>query len=230
MSSSALREVMVWDPFVRIAHWALVAAFAVAYLTEDDLLEAHVWAGYLVGAIVVFRVVWGFVGPSHARFSEFARGPTAAIRYVRDLLLFKAQRHLGHSPAGGAMIVALLLSLSGTVGTGLAVYGAEKHAGPLRGLFAEAATEPVATLIPAARAEEGNGEQNPGAREGEKGRRAEFLGTIHELFANLTLVLIALHVAGVLLASVAHRENLVWAIITGRKRTADATIEVPPRA
>lgn len=55
--------VRVWDPVVRIGHWTLVAAFAVAYLTEDDLLSVHVWAGYVIGIILVIRLAWGFVGP-----------------------------------------------------------------------------------------------------------------------------------------------------------------------
>ena len=134
--NGAPREVYVWDPFVRLFHWTLVVAFTVAYvLTDEDVLKIHVWSGYVVGALVVARVIWGFVGPEHARFTDFVYAPGASLRYVRDLILFKAERHLGHSPGGGAMVVTLLVFLAATVITGLVVYGGDQQAGPLAGMF-----------------------------------------------------------------------------------------------
>ncbi|MEE9479215.1 MAG: cytochrome b/b6 domain-containing protein, partial [Kiloniellales bacterium] len=97
--------VRVWDIFVRVSHWALAAGFFVAYFTEDNLLLLHVWAGYLVGVLVVLRLLWGVVGPKHARFTDFVCGPRRAAGYLLDLFRFRAPRYLGHSPAGGAMAV-----------------------------------------------------------------------------------------------------------------------------
>jgi cytochrome b len=136
--------VYVWDPFVRLFHWTLVVAFTVAYLTEDDLLTVHVWAGYVVGMLVVARVVWGFVGSPHARFSDFLYAPAATLRYARDLILLRrSEHHLGHSPGGGYMVMLLLVFLAATIVTGLIVYGGDQQAGPLAGMFTEETGEAV---------------------------------------------------------------------------------------
>jgi len=179
-------QVYVWDPFVRVFHWTLVVGFTIAYLTEDDLLQVHVWAGYVVGILVVARVLWGFVGPTHARFSDFIYAPAATLAYVRDLLRMRSERHLGHSPGGGYMVVALLVFIAATVITGLIVYGGDQQAGPLAGIVTK-----------------------------ETGEQME---EVHEVIANITLALILAHIAAVILASFAHRENLVRAMVTGYKR------------
>ena len=178
--------VHVGDPFVRIFHWTLVIGFTVAYLTEEDLLTVHVWAGYVVGALVVARVIWGFVGSPHARFSDFLYSPGTALRYMRDLLLFRAERHLGHSPAGGYMVFLLLAFIAATVITGLVVYGGDQQAGPLAGMFTE--------------------------------ETGEAMEEVHEVLANISLALVIAHIAAVMLASFAHHENLVRAMVTGYKR------------
>lgn len=148
--------------------------------------------------MVAIRIVWGFIGPRHARFLDFVYDPTEVWRYLRDLVTLKGgKRFLGHSPAGGAMVIALLLGIATTVGTGLALYAVEENAGPLAGWM---------------RAQDGVGEA------GGEGNREEIWEELHEFSANFTLVLVVLHVAGVLLSSYVHRENLVRAMVTGRKR------------
>ena len=158
------RAVRVWDPFVRCFHWSLVAAFFIAYFTEDELIALHVWAGYAVGGLVLLRILWGFVGTKHARFSDFLFGPFAALRYLRDLAGFRAPRHLGHSPAGGFMIYLLLAGCLLIVATGLMTYGARGH-GPLSGYVEMSVPlSPPAVVSPA--------HADDGEREAEDGRIA----------------------------------------------------------
>ncbi|MEA2490310.1 MAG: hypothetical protein QOH21_2102 [Acidobacteriota bacterium] len=109
----------VWDPFVRFSHWALVVGFVVAYFSHGGYLAAHRWSGYAILALVVLRVIWGFVGSPHARFASFVVGPRKLASYSGQLARGREPRHLGHNPAGGAMIVVLLVLLAALCITGL---------------------------------------------------------------------------------------------------------------
>ncbi len=211
--------IKVWDPYVRFFHWALVACFAIAYFTGEDAGEngnLHIWAGYAICGLLATRLVWGFIGSPHARFSDFTFSPATTIGYLKDMLSGRSKRYLGHSPAGAAMIFALIVCLTGTVWTGLQVY-AEKGKGPL-------ASNGIVVTQALADEHERRGEGHSGtilaegAGEGE-GATAE----LHEVFANLTVGLIVLHLCGIVFSSMAHRENLVAAMFSGRKRTTTDT-------
>lgn len=208
--------VRVWDPLLRIGHWVLVAGFAIAYLTEGEPEWLHSSAGYAVAATVALRILWGVVGPERARFSDFVTGPGRAIGYLKDLVAGRAKRHLGHSPAGGLMTVALLAALAGTTFTGMANLAVKEVEGPLAGIVVAAPGAGAGDLLatPAAADEEGeHGEHGEGGESKESAWEE-----IHETFANITLFLVSLHVAGVILASTVHRENLARAMVTGLKR------------
>lgn len=102
-------QVPVWDRFVRVFHWSLVASFATAWLSTEHIGGWHKGAGYLALALVLARIVWGFVAPGeHARFGSFVPTPRRLRRYLGQLLLRQEQRHLGHNPAGAVMIIYLL--------------------------------------------------------------------------------------------------------------------------
>jgi cytochrome b len=181
--------IKVWDLPLRIFHWLLVAGFFIAYLTEDELLTVHVWAGYLVFGLLLFRLVWGFMGNDYARFSNFLCSPVKSVVYVKDVVALKAKRYLGHNPAGAAMIMLLMVSLLITSITGFAVYGADQSAGPLAKIVGS--------------------------------NYEELWEEVHEFFANLTLLLVFLHIVGVIVESFIHRENLAKAMWNGYKKPAD---------
>jgi cytochrome b len=210
LTTKPVAWIKVWDPIVRYGHWALVALFALAYVSGDDdggdVVGLHAWSGYAIAAIIVLRVAWGLVGTRHARFSDFAYSPASVRRYLTDMLHGRARRYVGHSPAAAAMIFALLLCLSATVLTGLVAYG-DSGKGPLAG----------ANGAFIATAQAGEHEKHHGGGEG--GESA--MGELHGALANITVGLVMLHILGVGLSSVLHRENLVRAMITGRKRPED---------
>ena len=122
---ASIDRVHVWDRFVRVFHWTMVSCFALAFLTEDGPELLHIAAGGIVAALVLARIIWGFVGPQHARFSDFVFRPGRVLGYLRDLVRLRGTRYLGHSPAGGASIVLLLALLLATTGSGLLVLAAE---------------------------------------------------------------------------------------------------------
>ncbi len=217
MKEDMSKEIRVWDPLVRIFHWSLVLAFAVAYLSGDEESDIHIYSGYIILGLLVFRLLWGFVGTRFSRFSDFVYSPQVIIKYTRDLLSGSPKHYLGHNPAGGAMIIALLLSLIVVTCSGLKVYAIEEGAGPL------AVQTPEISLIKSAYAdddeheddddEHGEYAEHEGDEEGE-----EFWEEIHEASANFVLFLVILHIAGVFVAGRLHDENLVKAMITGNKK------------
>lgn len=186
---TATHRIKVWDLLVRVFHWTLVVAFAVAYITEEDFLLLHTWAGYTVFGLILIRLIWGLIGPRYARFSDFVQPPREVIRFLKQTLRLRAKRYLGHNPAGGAMIVLLLISLIMTTLTGMAVYAAGDNAGPLAAVFGSS------SLF-----------------------WQDIFEAVHEFFANFTLMLVFIHVAGVIVESLIHRENLIRAMFNGYKR------------
>ncbi len=182
------RSVRVWDPLVRICHWSLVISFAVAWWSRQTHYEWHLVAGYVALALVGVRLAWGIFGSRHARFAGFVHPPGRVLVYLKSLRGDSRQRYLGHNPAGGFMVLLLLLDLSIVTGSGIALDGAENWSGPLAemGLF----------------------------------RHTALIESIHATSTDLMLALIGLHLAGVVFMSLKQRENLVRAMITGRKRAS----------
>lgn len=146
--TSGRQSVRVWDLPTRLFHWLLVVAFAAQWLTQDDAryLDFHVFAGYTVGGLLLFRVLWGFAGTRYARFTSFAFSPLAGLRHLRSMLAGRHERHLGHNPAGTWSIYGLLALGLATVVTGLLTLGGAKQLGPLRGLIGYARGDTLAIV------------------------------------------------------------------------------------
>lgn len=112
-------RIPVWDRFVRVFHWSLVAAFAIAYFsTVGAPQEVHNWSGYAALALVIARCIWGFVGSKHARFSDFVPNARNLWQYIGALIHRREPRYVGHNPAGAVMILFLLLMVTAIGVTG----------------------------------------------------------------------------------------------------------------
>ncbi len=178
-------RVVVWDPLVRIFHWSLVACFIITFVTEDDWLLLHSIAGYCISGLLLFRICWGLIGTRYARFSSFVVSPAKVLDYLKSLARGRPDHYLGHNPAGGLMIVVMMVMLLLVSLTGIITLATE-GLGPLAGTFFASLSE-------------------------------DLLEEIHEALANLMLLLVIAHIAGVIVSSFVHRENLVRAMFDGRK-------------
>jgi cytochrome b len=194
-------KIIVWDPFVRLFHWLLVACVLVAFATSLILpitwLGWHLVTGLAALALVTARIVWGFLGSTYARFSTFLRAPRTLLAHLRELRQGRAHRHRGHNPLGGVMILALIALVIGIGVTGAFAIGGAFKMGP----FAYA-TSFVA------------------------GRTA---WSIHQLLAYALMALILLHIGGAIYESRRTKENLVRAMLDGRKEARREDVAAPPR-
>lgn len=192
--------VRVWDLPTRLFHWTLVLLVAASLVTGEfdsilgaTTLEWHKRSGLAILALLLFRLLWGFAGGTHARFANFLRGPGAVIDYAKGVASGRTGAEpAGHNPLGGWSVVAMLAALAVQVATGLFLvdedYGFE---GPL----ARYASSAV----------------------------ADFLAEVHETNYGVIGALVALHLAAIAYYTVVKRQELVRAMVTGMKRLAPGT-------
>ena len=177
MASAHLRprSVVVWDPVVRLFHWLVLVGFMANMFVAEEGKLVHRWIGYGILALIVVRLVWGFVGSAYARFSNFVPTPSALCGYVKALSAGREPRYIGHNPAAAIMMITLVLLLvfCGITGwmQGLDVFW-------------------------------GN----------------EWVQDVHKLSAYAILALAGIHSMAALIESLRHHENLIWSMMTGRKR------------
>lgn len=186
----AERSEQIWDPALRVFHWALAVSVTAGWLLGQYgplQMTLHFWMGYTVAALLLFRVVWGFVGPRNARFASFVTGPGAVVRYLRTLPSRVAGHVGGHNPLGGWSVVAMLVVLAAQVFTGLTMDPEDYiNTGPLAGYFSSDWNRQALSL--------------------------------HHMLGTVLLVLVALHVGAILYYRIWKRQDLVTPMITGRPR------------
>ncbi|WP_191908089.1 cytochrome b/b6 domain-containing protein [Hypericibacter terrae] len=189
MSNASVR---VWDLPTRIFHWLLAASVLVAYITGGERGTAfvlHVGAGHLILLLLLFRILWGFIGSPYSRFADFVYSWRSTLTYLKDVVRLRPTHFVGHNPLGGLMVLAMFLLLLAIVGTGLSSAAARGY-------------QAGAPLIAA------------------MGSGSRAMGDIHETLGSLIMILAGIHVAAVFAHWLFARENLVRAMVTGRKRLA----------
>ncbi len=193
MTDKTSGSVVVWDLFVRIFHWSLVAGVTTAAITGFFIgataIDVHVWVGIALAVLVIARVAWGFLGSRFARFATFVVGPRKVLHHIVELQEGTAGRHLGHNPLGAWMILAILAAIAFLAVSGLIVWGGIFAHGPFMGYYDFDDGAPVLE--------------------------------VHEWVALGLLGLIAAHIGGAIYEGLRVKENLVQAMITGFKETRE---------
>ena len=190
------RHVPVWDLGIRFFHWALVLLVTGAVVTiKLGRLDLHVWCGYGVLTLLVFRIVWGFIGGTHARFASFIAGPGKVFAYMKGM--FSREGHesgLGHNPIGALSVLAMLLVLLFQAVSGLFTNDEDfAFEGPLYKWVGSAVSNTLTSL--------------------------------HKLNEWVIYVLVATHILAIVFYAVFHKDNLVKPMLTGYAKVGGAAAE-----
>jgi cytochrome b len=188
------KKVRVWDLPVRLFHWTLVVLVIASYVSGragGDWMGLHFWSGYAILALLLFRIAWGFVGSTTARFSHFVRGPAAWFAYLRNFVTGRPTYDVGHNPVGGIMVLVLIFGVLAQAVAGL--FAADTDLGTVNG--------PLANIIP--------------------DKWVDRLTDFHKFWINVLFWLVVLHVLAAITYLVLKRQNLIGAMVTGRKPLAE---------
>ncbi|MBK6466368.1 MAG: cytochrome b/b6 domain-containing protein [Rhodobacter sp.] len=210
------RPPLVWDPVVRLTHWLIALVVLLNAVLTKGGGSLHVWAGWIGLGVLVLRLVWGLIGPAEARFSAFPPNPAAALRHLGQLARGRPDTHSSHNPAGALMAYALWALLAVTMLTGLVMTGGRTpmQLDDERAAVAQGDWSVLVKDGASADADDGDGD---GDDDGERGGLGKAAGEVHEVAANLILVLVFLHVAGVFVESRATGHNLLRPMLAGLK-------------
>lgn len=195
----------LWDPVVRLTHWGIAAAVLVNALVTDGGSLLHVSLGWAAMALLLLRLVWGVFGPKEARFSTFPPNPAAALRHLRQMVVGKVDAYPSHNPAGAMMVYAFWITLAAVILSGLILTGGDTPM-KIAADKAAVASGDWSVLIDGGEEETSDSEETAFRHTIEE---------VHEVAANLLLLLAALHIAGVFVESRAMRRNLLAPMLLG---------------
>lgn len=191
-----MKEIEVWDLYVRVNHWLMVLLFSGLILTgkaEDDYMQWHFYMGYLLSALLMTRFLYGIFGAKAARFTQFIKGPIALYLYIKQVLAGSSPHYLGHNPLGALMVIALLVLMVCQTLSGLVNSDEVFWYGPMY--------EWVSDDL------------------------QEWSADWHKLLPNVLLALVACHILAVLIHELALKERLVKAMLNGKKRLLKPSYE-----
>ena len=194
MADKLDKKVRVWDVPVRLFHWLLVILLVTSYFSGragGDWMKLHFWSGYTILTLLLFRIAWGFVGSTTARFSHFVKGPVAWFAYLRNFATGRPTYDVGHNPVGGMMVLVLIFAVLAQATAGL--FAADTDLGTVNG--------PLANTIP--------------------DKWVDRLTYFHKFWINVLICLAALHILAAVTYLVFKRQNLIGAMFTGRKPLGD---------
>lgn len=183
-----MKDVVVWDLYIRVNHWLMVILFSGLILTgkaEEDYVQWHFYMGYLLSALLLVRLLYGLFGSKAARFISFLKGPVTLYRYTRGLFTGTSSHYLGHNPLGALMVVALLLLSLLQVGSGFVSSDDVFWYGPMYEWVSDDLQEGLADW--------------------------------HRILPDILLALVACHIFAVVVHELAFRERLIKAMLKGKK-------------
>src|SRR5256885_9615831 len=175
-------KVRIWDLPVRLFHWTLVVLLLPSYFSGragGEWMKLHFWSGCTILILLLFRIAWGFVGSTTARFSHFVKGPAACFVYLKNFATGRPTYDVGHNPVGGVMVVVLIFAVLAQAVAGL--FSADTDLGTVNG--------PLANII--------------------ADKWVDRLTAFHEYWVNIIIVLAALHILAAFTYLVLKRQNLI---------------------
>ncbi len=226
MSIDAAPAPRRWDPIVKLTHWGIVAAVMANAMFTEEGSGWHVWVGYGLAALLVLRLIWGFIGPAEARFSAFPPSPGRALAHLGEIRRGEVVDHRSHNPLGALMVYAIWACLGVIIATGIAVSGpppanpnmSGKHGDKRVQAGALSSTEEIEEEAHERLEARGEEEEESEGREVHEGEEEAPLTEAHEVAVNLLYLLIALHLAGVVFETRRSGPHIARAMIPGGTR------------